>query len=284
MGPFVIKKDKPYEFDFDANGVLALTGENVERIRFLIENDSSYRTDTSAEETKDIKDLCKKYQSEGVLTNNERRKLIKSLVTSIDKANSTHQASEGPGGGGNGREKTAEYISNKIENLEKRLEAGDPSLVDDIADKSIDGRYTFSFASKFCTYAARELYPGEDKYSIYDKVVRTALPYYSCVYLGEEMRLWRGRCIKDPYSKFGDKKFKNEDEWKYKRYSDLIGEIIKANKMKTGYEISRENFDNLLWYYFKGERSRIEKTRNCISKENREESRKRFRDSTNYGD
>ena len=48
----------------------------------------------------------------------------------------------------------------------------------------IPDRYTFSFASKFCTYVSRYLYNSDD-YCIYDNVLCNALPYYAWAYLGE---------------------------------------------------------------------------------------------------
>lgn len=47
--------------------------------------------------------------STGALPGDEHKMFIGSLVNSIDRANSTHQATEGPNGGNKGREKTAMY-------------------------------------------------------------------------------------------------------------------------------------------------------------------------------
>lgn len=94
----------------------------------------------------------------------------------------------------------------------------------------------------------------------------------------------KGRCVKDPYGKFGDKDFEDYDAWKYKRYARLIGRIISENKRKTGYGISRKDFDHLLWYYFKGNDDRIERARDCIAEDRLEESRNKFINSTNYED
>ncbi|MFR8147359.1 hypothetical protein [Adlercreutzia equolifaciens] len=52
-----------------------------------------------------------------------------------------------------------------------------------------------------------------------------------------------------------------EKQWQYKRYHDLIGEIILENEKKIGYRISRMDFDQLLWYYYKGKGSRLAKSR-----------------------
>lgn len=44
----------PYKFDFDANGVLALTEDNIFRINFIIDNDSNYRLSSDIENTKSV--------------------------------------------------------------------------------------------------------------------------------------------------------------------------------------------------------------------------------------
>lgn len=126
--------------------------------------------------------------------------------------NSTHQASEGPNGGGNGLELTARCIAG-IADVRDRLKGSDPDLVDEIAC-ALDGRYTFSFATKFCAYVSRGLF-GPDGcsgggYSIYDNVVSRALPYYAWVYAGEKNRFYKGQCVKDPYGKFKDKNFRRK--------------------------------------------------------------------------
>jgi hypothetical protein len=55
------------------------------------------------------------------------------------------------------------------------------------------------------------------------------------------------------------KKGKNTPEDKdivkrYKKYQEIIGKIIKcaAKKENDGIEVSRNGFDHLLWYYYKG--------------------------------
>lgn len=69
------------------------------------------------------------------------------------------------------------------------MEIGDASLVDEIAKALYKsdggGPYTFSFASKFCTFVSNALYDN-DKYSIYDKVLNNVLPYYAWAYLGKD--------------------------------------------------------------------------------------------------
>lgn len=93
-----------------------------------------------------------------------------------------------------------------------------------------------SFASKFCHYVCRYVFEGKkeaDNFSIYDKVLVTVLPQY-----------WEFFGEPSPKKKSG--------KYDYKEYSDLIDLIRKKNAMKTGYMISRNGLDHLLWYYHKG--------------------------------
>lgn len=192
--------------------------------------------------------------------------------------NSTHQASGGPKGGGNGLELTARCVA-RISDARSRLEDNDPGLVDEIAC-ALEGRYTFSFATKFCAYISRGLFGLDgcsgDGYSIYESVVSRALPYYAWVYAGEKNRFYKGQCVKDPYEKFKDRNLKGQKQWQYKRYHDLIGEIISENEKKIGYRIDRMDFGQLLWYYYKGEGSRLAKSRELISEDRCAELRSNF--------
>ena len=106
-------------------------------------------------------------------------------------------------------------------------------LVEIIAKKTsaaIRARENKSFASKFCHYACFYLFEGkreQDNYSIYDSILKSALPLY-IDYYGIDV-----------------KKQELED---YAIYSETIERIIQ----KTGNMISKNGFDHLLWYYYKG--------------------------------
>lgn len=58
----------------------------------------------------------------------------------------------------------------EIPDFDKRLEKGDPELVNIIA-RNIGAVNMFSFASKYCTYHNVEVY-GRDDYSIFDGIVK----------------------------------------------------------------------------------------------------------------
>lgn len=271
---FVKENYDPFTFDLDANGILALTEDNVARVQFLIANDSRYRSG----ELEDFLEIHPDLLDEDVLHSECGVSQLEAVVTIIDNVNSTHQASEGPQGGNQGRRKTAEAIA-CIGNVEERLKSGDPSLVDEIAC-ALEGRYTFSFATKFCTYIAWELF-GSDAYSIYDDVVSRTLPYYAWVYLGEKNPQRNGQCVQNPYAKFGDKNFADQEEWRYENYLRLIGKIIARNEEKIGYRIGRRDFDQLLWYYYKGNEPRLEASRRKIAEDECEASRENFLEAAN---
>jgi len=243
MGFSIITGDA-YHFDMDHNGFPAFTEENVKRINFILENDSNYRFDDEKHPDSACYCIKKLKNPESELQNKD---VILEIVKRIDKQNSTRQSSMGPkknDGKKNGRDQTAEHIKD-IKNFYRRLGEGDAKLVQEIAE-SIKTRYTFSFASKYCTYVSRYLFEGdkekEDGYCIYDKILCDILPYYAWVYLEENYKA-RSR------SKI-DEEFRGD----YEKYRNLIDRIRKSSKAITDYEISRKDFDHLLWYYFKGDR------------------------------
>lgn len=256
------EKNKVYSFDMDKNGFPALTQKNVDLVNFLIDNDSNYRYDADPENNDSTYNLIK--------NSKETRdvEIIKKIVKKIDKQNSTHQASEGAKGGGDGINITASYIS-EIDNLYGRLKEEDPTLVNEIA-KAIPTRYTFSFASKYCNYMSRYLFDA-DGYSIYDDILCKILPYYAWVYIKENHKAQKKSKIA--------KTFAAKDKGDYKGYRDLIDRIRQKAFEETGYKIGRVDFDHLLWYYYKGDRdikndegdlvyeSRITQAMKCVGEE-----------------
>ena len=135
-----------------------------------------------------------------------------------------------------GRDFIKEKITGCIEDgtLLKYLRERDFNLIDILSERTKQGkggRRNISFASKFCHFSCFYIFGEEDaqdNFSIYDGVVARALPKYLAYYkLNDKVQ------IKD----------KN-----YREYSDAIDDIIKA----SGSKISRNGFDHLVWYYFKG--------------------------------
>ena len=287
---FRISED-PYVFDLDKNGFPALSRNNVKRINFIIHHDSNYRPlDDNGPDPirKIIEDKIKKAYG----FSNEKDDILK-VVEVIDNLNSTHQSSLGPKKGGGGIDETAQNIAS-MNDFYKRLEKSDPDLVNYVAQKAISSRYTFSFASKYCTYMARALYAGdkekEDGYCIFDKVMCDILPYYAWVYLGDSnyIRLSHPKAkrkkentvlqktLRSPMIVSRIKEvFATKNNGKYEEYRKLIDSIIQRAELLFGreypkdpfYRISRKDFDHLLWYYFKGGNPKIEKALRLIGDE-----------------
>lgn len=100
--------------------------------------------------------------------------------------------------------------------------------------KKYKARENFSFATKFCHYACFHIFKEmdiefRDSYSIYDNVVSTAIMEHFKEYVGGD----DFTAIEDDYVK------------KYSKYIAVI-DRIRNNK------VSRNGFDHLLWYYYKG--------------------------------
>ena len=150
------------------------------------------------------------------------------------KENSTHLNTDG-----GGRVEMVKRIIACKETLLDDLRNRNFGLIKFLSDKTTPtpgkyGRKNISFASKFCHYACFYIFKGEDaqdNFSIYDGVVAKALLEYLKKYeIGADI-----------------KKIKDKD---YVEYSRAIDAVIEA----SGNEISRNGFDHLVWYYFKGER------------------------------
>lgn len=100
------------------------------------------------------------------------------------------------------------------------------------------GKKNPSFASKFAHYACYYLFEGteyQDNFSIYDSVLRKALPLYLKKYEIEDPR------INDDYA-VGN----------YKLYQHAIDELREKVEQINNEKISRNGLDHLLWYAHKG--------------------------------
>lgn len=166
-----------------------------------------------------------------------KNKLIYEVVCAVDRENSTHLNADGIG---------RDEIAGRIEDYTKKGffdalknpydEKKGLELIEVIKKKTNPesdrkGRVNLSFASKFCHNACYYLFEEDDEkrdnFPLYDTVIKSVLPRYA-EYFNCEIE---------------DKEFKI-----YSKYVSLIEEIIKA----SGNEISKQGFDHLLWYYYKG--------------------------------
>ena len=259
-----------------------LTLDNVARVEAMIQTDSRYSNnsnkfnkDTSAEYLKKLKCLLESYEE---LECYEKRyrlsKCIYNIVRTIDKENSTHLNSniKKEDAKGVGIKKAGRYlIADKILQFDKTcflnhlmnpIESLNEGGLFRIIEMS-GGRKNTSFASKFCHYACFYLFDDKnrDNYSIYDAVIRRALPVYIKLYKGK-IKL-TDNSIKDVISKKGYKEIKRYlDDKDY----DVYQKVIDAVRDASGKNISRNGFDHLLWYYFKGKNEEeIEAIYNCIN-------------------
>lgn len=214
------RKNDPYRFDLDQNGLPVFTNKNLRFIWAMVDNNSLY---SSIDETV-VENVYK-----GMLGGKE--KSIKQAVYLTDKINSTHLSVlgatytravkqgliesvdnhfgkcevEDPSNPnktitlGNGRLLTARGIVNNIEALIDLITADDESTrnkknsqaVYEIARYSEDfvkqlglsnfSKNNFSFATKICHHVCVKGGIG-DKYCIYDSVVGEVLPYYIRAY------------------------------------------------------------------------------------------------------
>ena len=110
-------------------------------------------------------------------------------------------------------------------NIDSRLREGDPNLVEEIAHVKISDeveRYNYSFATKYCSWHAPEMYP------IYDRIA-------------EQMIVWYQK--DDAFAP----KFTRQQLWED---YNLFRETIKAFRNHYGLnEFSFKQLDKFLWKY-----------------------------------
>lgn len=229
--------------------LVALTQDNVARVEAMIQNDAAYLNAVSKNSKPKNEEggstaywMCalEKYINNKDRTTWDYKQIIEHAVCAVDKDNSTHLNADNVG-----RKQITDRIA-KIDPNELTEYLKDPHkpglkwndywLFNKIAaqtkptDKKYKPRTNKSFASKFCHYACFYLFEGkpeQDNYSIYDSVVKEALPLYA------------------KYYDINIKEYNLED---YVDYSKIIEKILEM----SGNNISKNGFDHLLWYYFKG--------------------------------
>lgn len=113
----------------------------------------------------------------------------------------------------------------EIPDVDKRLEKGDPKLVNTIA-KNIGTINMFSFASKYCTYHNVEVY-GRNDYSIFDGIVKNTLPHYIPGLTAYRIDKWRVN-------------------FEYELFNECVGKLLDKNNINIPFR--RRKFDHFLWY------------------------------------
>ena len=279
--------ERCFEFDFIDENIKApkFTKKNLALINTFLRYNSSYSAAENKEEgsyaaiLEDLKEdffdfdksvkSSKKHKKDDYDEDGNLKDNLYRVIESIDRMNSTHLASEGQKTEderknnikkNKGRVKTAKKIR-EIKDFKTRLKDGDTNLIHEIA--SAGGKYNFSFATKFCAYVSRHVW-GEknNKYCIYDEVVQSILPYYIYHYVNpnnmeEYCRKNRNGRVESLISNW-----KTEDG--YEKYINIINEIIEGIKREDKIDITYEQFDHMLWYYFKGSKTKIQEALNSI--------------------
>lgn len=107
-------------------------------------------------------------------------------------------------------------------NIDKRIENGDPDVVDDIAQ--FGNANNFSFATKYCCYHNYHIYE-KDNYSIFDKIVAKTIPQYLDV---------------------TQKRINECKDKGYQEYHKLITGLIDVYDLH--FDFVRRKLDYFLWY------------------------------------
>ena len=162
---------------------------------------------------------------------------IRAIVVAVDKANSTHLNSDGVGVEQIterickiDRKKLVEMVRNPREDDYELIKIITEKTVVPKEDKKHHARTNYSFATKFCRALCMTLFEGEeeqDNFSIYDYVIAEAIWYYVDYY---------------------NINAKKNDLKDYAKFINIIDQIIE----KSDREVSRNGFDHLIWYYYKG--------------------------------
>ena len=265
MYKLITLKNKPYELDRleneDGIKIAAITRKNIDFISAVIRLDSNYSREHFKQEpdkgfdpiqnVDSFKKYCgsMEYWLDSLSKSDsfeEYRRNIYGAIISIDRANSTHLGSSK-----SGRAVIAERILRNFKTVNELKGAllvpfsqNDKNHIIAIISKPIDGvrentvRINLSFATKFCAYTSMYLLK-RDLYSKYDNVVAENLHFYANAYLNRPMKC----------SAFKSNSRKLEDKLKiYSLYSDVITSILEAVKKKIGEEVTREEFDHIVWY------------------------------------
>lgn len=246
------EKSKAYNLT-TTKGLVDLTPDNVAKVEAMIRYDSAYLKsgDSNAEpiplhpaKGNDFKyqgstaywiTQFKEYYLSGCKVKGwTYKEILKNIVRAIDRENSTHLNSDKVG---------LNQITERLEKIQisdlvqliknpgikyKLIEVisypTDPNLsLKTPKGNTYKSRSNFSFATKFCHYMAFYLFEGkkeQDNFSIYDQIMDDSIRKYAFV--------------------------KGSFSGNYKDYINLIDKII------FGKGISRNGFDHLLWYYYKG--------------------------------
>ncbi|MCI7042058.1 MAG: hypothetical protein MR992_08070 [Lachnospiraceae bacterium] len=193
-----------------ANMCLPLTEANIEEQHRLVLQSANY-----GKEGLIIHDVLNAYPDHNDINT------IAMKIAVIDVTNSTHLSQY--------KSQISLYdlakVIYEIPDFDVRLAKGDPELVNIIA-RNLGSINMFSFASKYCTYHNVEVY-GRDDYSIFDGIVKHALPNYVDGLSEHKIDSWR-------------------KAYDYVSFNQCIGKLLDDNKIMIPFR--RRKFDHFLWY------------------------------------
>lgn len=259
-----VKASEKYNLEcekFNEIHLVKLTHDNVAKVEAFIRTDSNYRISDNADYSPYwILEMGKHLRQIKGDSTHSFEEIVQNLVEKLDKENGTHLTATFTDEGNDKRRTAIDVMVDRIkdckDNLLEHLKKTDFSkdnktLIDILSEptklENNGKRRHLSFASKFCHYSCYHLFNGQkeqDNYSIYDRYVREALRYYLDKYKID---------------------LKISDKSSYKEYQDAIDKVIEKSKAN----ISRNGFDHLVWYYFKGDRIKAEKAANKKAKEDK---------------
>lgn len=227
-----------YEVESDEKGQVVFTDENRALILSMIKFNEEYRLfyekDLFLEE-------CGIEKDKGIesLTESEWRFVIRLL----DRINSTHLSVSGKNKGDNAGIKIfcEKFCKNKEVFLSK-ISTGDGAVVNELA-RLVDGRNNFSFSTKFCEFVNRVFYGG-DEYVVFDAILEKALPYFEGKYCGKIDLCKNAR--------------RYADNNNYDGYRKAVDAVLEKIRVVVG-DFSRFDFDQMVWFYYKNQPSRLKK-------------------------
>lgn len=248
---------KKYMLKENPVGQVELTEDNAARAEAMIASNSAYNKSanpacgpkgkykgSTAYWVKEFDNCVKKNVNNGDET---YRDIIKNIVEAVDRENSTHLNADNAG-----RTEIAKRICDyTVPTLVDLLKNPNPTgskyvLIDKLSEpvepeetkneQTINkSRTNFSFATKFCHYMAFYLFDGmpeQDNFSIYDGIMEKAIRKHA-----EQLGVAIPKNLKS---------FKGH----YVEYMKTIDDVRDACK-KNGEDLSRNDLDHLLWYYYK---------------------------------
>lgn len=211
-GVDIIIQEKPVQTKKGYRDVTgdAITNETMEEAESLVQG-----TDNYGPENELITRCLQKFPM------NTDPDVVAMKVGLIDITNSTHLSQH------KSKISMAELanIIAAIPNIDDRIAAGDPEVVNEIA-RSNGKINLFSFASKYCCYHNRNLY-GRDDYSILDTILKEYLPRYFDDVTKGQIQKW-------------------QDSFNYKAYNDYI--TRKLDEYCITVEHRKRKFDHFVWY------------------------------------